>query len=45
MIGAGEDLDVGLVTLVVDRRLTALDAADLADLALARVATARLGAL
>jgi LacI family transcriptional regulator len=45
VIGAGQDLDIGLVTLVVDRKLTAQDAADLADLALARVATARRGAL
>jgi LacI family transcriptional regulator len=43
VIGAGEDLNLGLVTLVVDRRLSTQDAADLADLALARVATARLG--
>ncbi|HEX6358103.1 DUF6807 family protein [Actinophytocola sp.] len=41
VIGAGADLDAGLVALVVDRRLSAQDAADLADLALARVATAR----
>jgi LacI family transcriptional regulator len=44
VIGAGEDLNLGLVTLVVDRRLSTQDAADLADLALARIATARLGA-
>lgn len=41
VIGAGEDLDIGLVALVVDRRLSTQDAADLADLALARIATAR----
>jgi LacI family transcriptional regulator len=41
VIGAGEDLELGLVALVVDRRLTAQDALDLADLALARVDTAR----
>lgn len=41
VIDAGESLDTGLVALVVDRRLTVEDAADLADLALARVATAR----
>lgn len=41
VIGAGEDLEIGLVALVVDRRLSTQDAADLADLALARVATAR----
>ena len=45
VIGAGEDLEIGLVTLVVDRRLSTQDAADLADLASARVATARRGAL
>jgi molybdopterin biosynthesis enzyme len=45
VIGSGEDLDLGLVVLVVDRRLTAQDAADLADLALARVETVRRGAL
>jgi LacI family transcriptional regulator len=45
VIGAGEDLDLGLVALVVDRRLTAQDAEDLADLALARVATVRRGVL
>ncbi|TDV57564.1 DUF6807 family protein [Actinophytocola oryzae] len=43
VIGAGEDLELGLVALVVDRRLTTQDAADLAELALARVATARRG--
>jgi LacI family transcriptional regulator len=43
VIGAGAALDAGLVTLVVDRRLSTQDAADLADLALARVATARRG--
>ncbi|MFL6120117.1 DUF6807 family protein [Actinophytocola sp.] len=43
VIGAGEDLNLGLVMLVVDRRLSTQDAADLADLALARVATARGG--
>jgi LacI family transcriptional regulator len=41
VIEAGESLDIGVVALVVDRRLTVEDAADLADLALARVATAR----
>ncbi|MBB4906136.1 DUF6807 family protein [Actinophytocola algeriensis] len=41
VIPAGEDLDLGLVMLVIDRRLSAQDAGDLADLALARVATAR----
>jgi LacI family transcriptional regulator len=41
VIDAGESLDIGLVALVVDRRLTVEDAADFADLALARVATAR----
>jgi LacI family transcriptional regulator len=41
VIGAGEDLDLGLVALVVDRRLSTQDAADLAALALARIATAR----
>ncbi|WP_460405093.1 DUF6807 family protein [Actinophytocola sediminis] len=41
VIDAGESLDTGLVALVVDRRLTAEDASDLACLALARVATAR----
>jgi LacI family transcriptional regulator len=45
VIEAGADLDIGLVTLVVDRRLTTQDAADLADLALARVAAVRRGAL
>jgi LacI family transcriptional regulator len=45
VIGAGEDLDLGLVTLVVDRRLSTQDASDLADLAVARVAAARRGAL
>ncbi len=45
VIGAGDALDTGLVALVVDRRLTTEDAADLADLALARVAAARRGAL
>jgi LacI family transcriptional regulator len=44
VIGAGEDLHLGLVALVVDRRLSTQDASDLADLALARVATARRGA-
>jgi len=43
VIGAGEDLALGLVALVVDRRLSTQDASDLADLALARVATARRG--
>jgi LacI family transcriptional regulator len=41
VIDAGESLDIGLVALVVDRRLTVEDAADLADLALTRVTTAR----
>jgi LacI family transcriptional regulator len=41
VIPAGENLDLGLVMLVIDRRLSAQDAGDLADLALARVATAR----
>jgi LacI family transcriptional regulator len=41
VIDAGESLDTGLIALVVDRRLTVEDAADLADLALIRVATAR----
>lgn len=45
VIAAGDALDIGLVMLVVDRRLTAQDAADLADLALARIAAARQGAL
>jgi LacI family transcriptional regulator len=45
VIGAGEALDAGLIALVVDRRLTTQDAADLADLALARIATARRGTL
>lgn len=45
VIDAGEALAAGLVLLVVDRRLTAQDAADFADLARARVATARRGEL
>lgn len=44
VIGAGEDLDIGLVALVVDRRVSTQDASDLADLALARIATTRRGA-
>jgi LacI family transcriptional regulator len=44
VIGAGADLDIGLVSLIVDRRLSTQDAVDLAELARARVATARLGA-
>lgn len=44
VIDAGADLDIGLVSLIADRRLSTQDAADLAELARARVATARLDA-
>lgn len=40
-IDAGSSLDVELVAAVVDRRLDATDAADLADFAVARVGTAQ----